>query len=245
MNSTQKVEKPTSVWDRLGQAVTVATVIGFISQVFGSSTRGTALICVVALVVTWIGLYVVEKSPQTREKIYTSRIAPSKIVALVLAAVLGGALLRQYSIDSKIPFDPREISYSLQRKIKFCSIKFWSNREDCILNALMSLTTEIQATHKNLPEELFADQVLGEVVRASDEAMDLFNHHFGVYEESFLGTGESLPAQSSNFTDGRIPEYLVPNYPDRHPGVLVWTLTEDDPLLKRTLQALLDSNSSG
>ena len=89
MNSTQKVEKPTSVWDRLGQAVTVATVIGFISQVFGSSTRGTALICVVALVVTWIGLYVVEKSPQTREKIYTSRIAPSKIVALVLAAVLG------------------------------------------------------------------------------------------------------------------------------------------------------------
>src|SRR5262249_53515297 len=73
----------------------------------------------------------------------------------------------------------------------------------------------------------------------SPVAIDWFNHNYGVYGDKFLGTGESLQS-GKKFTDARIPEYLVPNYPDSHKNVLLWRLKPGDPELDGSLMDLLD-----
>jgi hypothetical protein len=82
--------RPASGWDRIGQAVTVATVVGFISQIFGFSTRGTALTSVAALAAIGVIFLVLQRNPGIVSKIHSSPISRSVFVAIILASVSGG-----------------------------------------------------------------------------------------------------------------------------------------------------------
>jgi hypothetical protein len=219
----------------VGRSVTIATVTGFIAQSFGLTNRVTAAISVAAFTVAILGSYVLQSKPQIGNKLQTSPITPTVLLASILAAVLAGALLRQRSIDSQI-VDLGEISDTLQWRLRFCF-----GDKDCIVNALVALPDRIAHKSNTPPEALFIDQALGEIVRASGTADQLLKHSYGVWDNRFLGTGESLPSASSNFTSQRIPEYLVPNYMDSHDGVLAWKLKPSSIEVNRNLGDLLNS----
>ncbi|MGA2902712.1 MAG: hypothetical protein ABSD98_02695 [Candidatus Korobacteraceae bacterium] len=120
--------------------------------------------------------------------------------------------------------------------------------EACIAGALSELPHEVRSKDEHATQEgLFADQVIGEIVRSSPEAMQLLHKVYGV-DQGFLGTGLSEPAAQSNFAKARFPEYLVPNYRESHEGVLVWNLTKLQYLqanLYETLRTMPPVNAKG
>jgi hypothetical protein len=226
------------MFERLGQALTVGTVIGFIAQIFGASTRNTAIAATVGLLVSMGISYLLQRNPNIGGTLRTSRVGAAFLIPVILIAILIGALIRQHWMNNEVT-DLQELNDSFQWRLRLCF-----GRENCHLNVLTELPGELTAKSEDAPEELFADQALGKVVRSSPAAMETLRHAYGVYKTQFLGTGQSITSDSKDFTTQRIPEYLVPNYPDDHTGVLAWQIPQENlSLLNSSLQVLLDSKT--
>jgi hypothetical protein len=217
--------------DFLGRTVAVATIVGFIAQGFGAGLHTTAIVFVLTFVAAYpIHRYQLLSRLQGRLK--SAPISPLMVIAVALACILGGMLLRQHYMISPAGVDVGELTDGFNWKLRWC-------RQDvlCKAAAISSLPEEVAPKDKRPGEQLFSDQVLGEILRSSPESMSILRKYYGVDKE-FLGTGLSKPLGQENFFSARIPEYLVPNYPDTHQGVLVWKL---DPILKYADQNLYDT----
>jgi len=59
-------------------------------------------------------------------------------------------------------------------------------------------------------------------------------------DTKFLGTGFSVPLDSHDYGQTRVPEALVPNFRDTHEAVWTWVLEPIAPNLKRTVVSVLD-----
>jgi hypothetical protein len=138
----------------------------------------------------------------------------------------------------------RDLAESFRLKVSLCQ-----QNEACIASALSALPQEVPSKEGRyaVGERLFADQVVGEVVRTSDDAMKLLREFYGA-NEGFLGTGLSKPSDQKSFAAARFPEYLVPNYPETHDGVMVWKLAGIQYLHKNlfnTLSKMPPDNAKG
>src|ERR1700730_8574777 len=101
MNTAPTIPKVTSSVDRLAQAVTVATVVAFMAQVFGSGTRGTAIVFVLVIILYYFTQKILAGRPEIFGRFHNLPLTSSGLIALILFAILAGALLRQHSVDSK------------------------------------------------------------------------------------------------------------------------------------------------
>jgi hypothetical protein len=219
--------------DFLGRTVAVATIVGFIAQGFGAELHTTAIVFVLTFVAAYPIHRYLKRPSRLRGRLRAAPISGLMVVAVALACILGGMLFRQQYLISPAGVDVGEMIDTFHWKLTL-----WCRHDQlCIASAIAALPQKVTPKGEQAEEHLFTDQVLGEILRSSKESMDLLWKYYGVNEEGFLGTGISKPLQE-NFAEGRIPEYLVPNYPDTHEGVLVWKL---DPLLKYKNKKLYDT----
>lgn len=211
---------------RLERAVTTSTIMGFIAQMFGVSIRGTGIVFVISLIVFYVVVKLFE------QQLHSLPITLPVLISAVLLAILGGTLLRQHYIDSKIA-DIGEVTDTFHWRLRLCF-----GKETCIAGVLATLPERVQSRSNDAADELFADQALGAIVRTSRPSLKLLRTLYGV-DDRFIGGGESLPSGKTAFTSQRVPEFLVPNYNDRHAGVLVWRLTSDSASRTKGLLDLL------
>jgi hypothetical protein len=212
----------------LERAATVATVVSFIAQSFGLGLRPTAIIFLLTL-----GGYLLTTRMVAAAKLQLSARLPVW-VASILFATLVGALLRQHIMDARIA-DLGEVTDTFHWQVWFCF-----EREQCIANVLANLREKIPGRSWDASAQLFSDQALGAVIRTSAVSVQLLHKLYGI-DERFLGTGSSLPSGKKEFVAQRIPEFLVPNFNDDHPGVLAWRISNGSDLLSKPLQELLQS----
>lgn len=181
------------------------------------------------------------------EKLEDSLSGPLIVRVIVIALVVMGALavsvtqLREAWEKWRVhPVytepDLAELTGAFDARVSECK----QDKDKCIAAALDELPQKVQSKPGDyaVAEGLFADQVMGEIVRTRQEAMDLLHTIYGV-DSGFLAVGISKPSDQQTFFAGRIPEYLAPNYPDSHEGVLVWKLTPMLPLEDEKLYDIL------
>lgn len=229
------VSPPKSPSERLGRAVTIATVAGFIAQTFGAGLRGMGVVFLLSLGLYYFFEKTVIENAERRERLQNLPITPTGFIAILLLATLAGGLLRQHWINSNT-VDVAEMADTFHWRLRFCF-----SSDNCVANALGGLAEKLGTKSDTAPEQLFADQALGEIVRTSPKSMALLNL-LGIYGDSFLGTGESIPSGSKDLTSTHIPEYLVPNYSENHAGVLAWSMEEHSEKLQLTMMQLLETN---
>lgn len=204
--------------DPFVHAVTIATVAGFVAQGLGAGTHVTAILSVVCVVAAYFGIKFLRKHSSLMGLLDASPFRLSAIIAIALASMLIGVLLRQHEID-QYSLDIGELADTFNWKIRLC-------RHDakCIAAAVSSLNDQVPESSTSFSEQVFRDQALGKITKTAPESIGLLKKLYGVDERFFLGVGESLPSGRNSFSDARIPEYLVPNYRDGHEGVIVWRL---------------------
>lgn len=213
---TERLEK--SPPDPFVHAVTIATVAGFVAQGLGAGTHVTAGLSVVCVVVAYLAIKYLRKHSSIMRLVNASPIRLSAIIAIALASMLVGVLLRQHEID-QYSVDVGELADTFNWKIRFCD-----HNPKCIASVVSSLNDEVPESSTSFSEQVFRGQALGKITKSSPEGIGLLKRQYGVDERFFLGVGQSLPSGTSSFSDARIPEYLVPNYRDTHEGVIVWRL---------------------
>ena len=213
----------------LDRAATVATVVSFIAQSFGLTLRPTAIVFLLSL-----GGYLLVTRLVAADRLQVPARLPVWIASILLATLIG-TLLRQHMMDARI-VDLGEVSDTFHWRVWFCF-----GKEECIANALADLREKVPGKSWDASAQLFSDQALGAVVRTSPVSLKLLHKFYGIVDERFLGTGNSLPSGSKEFTSERIPEFLVPNYSDDHPGILAWRINSGSELLRRPLQDLIQS----
>jgi hypothetical protein len=222
--------------DFLGRTVAVATIVGFIAQGFGAGLHTTAIVFVLTFVAAYPIHRYLKRSSRLRGRLKSAPISAPMLVAVALACILGGMLIRQHYMISPSGVDVGEITDAFHWKLRWCR-----HDELCKAAAISSLPQELTPKDSLPGDLLFSDQVLGEILRSSPESMKLLRKYYGVKEAGFLGTGLSKPLDQQTFVAARIPEYLVPNYSDAHEGVLVWKL---EPILKYANENLYDTLNS-
>lgn len=203
--------------DLLGRVVGIATIVAFIAQGFGASLRTTAFVFTGAAIVFFVLHKLASHHPTIQNRVTNLPLGIPAIIGIALLCILGGMLLRQHYVDS-YSLDVGELTDSFHWKLRWCR-----HGEKCIASAISSLAREVHPKDSSAGEELFADQVLSEIVRSSDESMNLLRKIYGAKNE-FLAIGLAKPSDQHSFISGRIPEYLVPNYADSLDGVFVWKL---------------------
>jgi hypothetical protein len=236
--------------DFLGRTVAIATIVGFIAQGFGAALHTTAIVFVVTFLAAYPIHRYLKRPSHLQGRLRAAPVSRPVLVAVGLACILGGMLFRQHVVIGPAGVDVGELTDSFRWKMLWCRhfAQGQPKNDACKASAMASLADDVAAKNDYPGESLFADQVLGEILRSSPEAMSLLRKYYGVKEDGFLGTGLSEPSKQKDFAAERIPEYLVPNYPDTHEGVLVWKL---DPILKyadknlyETLKTLPPINSA-
>jgi hypothetical protein len=219
--------------DFLGRTVAVATIVGFIAQGFGAGLHTTAIVFVLTFVAAYPIHRYLKQPSRLKGRLKSAPISGPMVMAIALACILGGMLIRQQYMIGPAGVDVGELTDGFKWKLLLCR-----HDELCKAAAISALPTEVKPRDSLPGEQLFSDQVLGEILRSSPESMKLLRKYYGVKEDGFLGTGISKPLDEQNFIGGRIPEYLMPNYPETHEGVLVWKL---DPILKYADKKLYDT----
>lgn len=204
--------------DFIGRTVAFATIAGFIAQGFGAELRTTGVVFVVTFIAAYPLQRYLRRSATLREHLQSLPLSLPIIIAIALAFTLAGMIIRQRYMIDRYSVDVGEIADSYHWKVWLCR-----HDETCIASAISSLQQQIPPKNDTPPEHLFTDQVLGEILRSSPESMDLLWRIYGA-KDGFLGTGLSKPLDQQTFVAGRIPEYLVPNYPETDRRVLVWKL---------------------
>jgi hypothetical protein len=71
--------------------------------------------------------------------------------------------------------------------------------------------------------DLAADLRAGSILIENDSLRTTLHTWYGI-DDRFLGTGFSQPAGSEEYWTARVPEFLVPNYPDNQTGLWCWKL---------------------
>jgi len=170
--------------NRLERAVTAATIMGFIAQIFGLGIRGTAL-SFVGIVVAYFIIDRIFGWSNLGQRLRNLKITPLMLVAAVLLAILVGAVLRQHYIDSKI-VDLGEVTDNFHWRLRLCF-----GRERCIANTLADLSDMVPSRSNSAAEELFSDQALGEVVRTSSHSVELLRKVYGI-NDRFVGAGQDV-----------------------------------------------------
>jgi hypothetical protein len=82
---------------------------------------------------------------------------------------------------------------------------------------------------ENAPGALRRDQAIAEVLMTYPDVKRILKTRFGIYEDSFLGTGLSKPFGESNYGATSVHEYLIRNLPDNHPSVWMRILDPNNP----------------
>jgi hypothetical protein len=224
--------------DFLGRTVAIATIVGFIAQGFGAQLHTTAIVFVITFLAAYPIHRYLKRPSHLQGRLRAAPVSRPVLVAVGLACILGGMLFRQHVVISPAGVDVGELTDTLRWKMLWCRyLVRGEQNEACRAEAVAGIAAEVKPK-ENLPSErLFADQALGEVLRSSPEAMLPLQKYYGVDSTSFLGTGLSEPLDGETFVAERIPEYLVPNYPDSHEGVMVWKL---DPMYEYADKKLYD-----
>jgi hypothetical protein len=220
--------------DPFVHAVTIATVAGFVAQGLRVGAHSTAILCVACVAAAFFAIKFLRKHAGAMSLLNASPLRLSAIIAIALAAMLGGVLVRQQEIDSYSILDVGELADTFHWKIWLCH-----GDQTCIASKLAALRDQVPESSNPPSEQVFRDQALGKIVKTSPEAMNLLNRLYGT-DNRFLGIGLSLPSAKTSSSDARIPEYLVPNYNDTHTGVLVWKLdrqVDEDKSLSEIVQS--------
>jgi hypothetical protein len=204
--------------DFIGRTVAIATIAGFIAQGFGAELRTTGVVFVVTFLAAYPLQRFLRRSAALREHLQSLPLSLPIIIAIALTFTLAGMVIRQRYMIDRYSVDVGELADSYHWKVLLCE-----HNETCIASAISSLQQQLPSKNDTPPEHLFTDQALGEILRTSPESMDLLWRVYGA-KEGFLGTGLSKPLDQQTFVAGRIPEYLVPNYPETDGRVLVWKL---------------------
>jgi len=245
MNQGQIPPRPTvSIRELLSFSLAIVTIIGFVCTGVGFSPRTTAIVSIVGLVICG-GLYVMfARNAAVRARLHSFPIGWPTLVIIALLCILIGTLLRQYHIDA-ITADVGGIAESLNWSLLLCQGK---GSDACIAEKLAATKSNIGSKGQAAGELLYTDQALGEIVRRCPKAKDLVHAVYGV-QDSFLGTGFSQPLKSTQFVDGRVPEYLVPNYPVTRQNVLIWKFQPETKFDQLKIADIVDNepplNSNG
>lgn len=225
--------------DFLGRTVAIATIVGFIAQGFGAQLHTTAIVFVITFLAAYPIHRYLKRPSHLQGHLRAAPVSRPVLVAVGLACILGGMLFRQHVVISPAGVDVGELTDTLRWKMRWCHyfVRAQPQNEACRADAIASIAAEVKPKEDKPPERLFADQALGEVLRSSPEAMEPLQKYYGLDKNSFLATGLSEPLDGENFVAERIPEYLVPNYPESHEGVMVWKF---DPMYEYADKKLYD-----
>jgi hypothetical protein len=203
--------------DILGRAVTVGTVLGFGAQGFGASVRITAALSILAVILTVVwGKYLAETN-FVRNSRALNRITAPWVIALALCTMLVGVFLRQYHVDKFSP-DIGEVAEGFNFRIFWCR-----HNRTCLAKAVTRLSSEYVKRSNLLFDDFTSDVELGSIIHTSNKATDFLHDLYGI-DDTFLGTAVSIPAGNHDYWSTRLPEYLIPNYPASHQGILIWRL---------------------
>lgn len=202
--------------------MTGATIAGLILQGFGVIPRVTAIICSLIFLALIILMRIVWRPAPIARWSITVRQAVPLIFSLSLLCVLLGTLLHQHQIAT-YSVDVGEETSWFKSQLSFCN--WFHVSQTCLAEKVSRLSSVVHAKNDSPSEQLFADQAIGEILRNSTEVQNLLGTMYGV-GASFTGTGLSVPL-NGRFQDERVPEFLIPNYPQRQPGIVIWQV---DPL---------------
>jgi hypothetical protein len=82
-----------------------------------------------------------------------------------------------------------------------------------------ALRTNLPPRPEQAPAALRRDQAIADVLMAYPDVRNILKKRFGIYEDSYLGTGLSKPNDISDYGGATVHEYLIPNFGDDHPAV--------------------------
>jgi hypothetical protein len=107
-----------------------------------------------------------------------------------------------------------------------------------------AMNIKLPARPEHAPAALRRDLAIADVLMSYPDVQLILKNRFGIYEDSFLGTGLSKPVNAPNYGAATVHEYLIPNHPDWHSAVWMRVL---DPInnpqdMTKTVQEILEGD---
>ena len=157
-------------------------------------------------------------------------------LAWALVIILAVALVSSYrDIDKLQGMDTwNNWKASLSQSVEACQKQ--KDDEMCLAQLLSRITPPHQAlAGASTPmARLSVDLHEGLLISSFPSIQNLLYDRLGV-NQTFLATGFSEPHGTTDYWAARLPEYLVPNYPDSNSQVWTWELESNSNQLKRQL----------
>jgi hypothetical protein len=86
------------------------------------------------------------------------------------------------------------------------------------------------------------DQAVADVLMSYEPVQKILKRRFGIYPNSFLGTGLSIPNTAKDYVAASVHEYLIKNLPDSDEAVWTWKKDPNDPkLMAMTIKEIVES----
>jgi hypothetical protein len=82
-----------------------------------------------------------------------------------------------------------------------------------------ALTVKMPPRPEQAPAALRRDQAIADVLMSYPDVAHILKTRFGIYKDSFLGTGLSEPYGETNYGAASVHEYLIHNLEDNHDAV--------------------------
>jgi len=133
-------------------------------------------------------------------------------LCLVLSALLVLTLLKLYK-DPWVQWRDDVVA-----AVEACD----KDNDFCIARALQTKLPEADDPTV-VGSRLSRDMRAGSIIMQNGRVKTMLERHFGI-DGAFLGVGFSKPHGANHYETARIPEFLVPNYPESHPRVWRWRL---------------------
>lgn len=108
-----------------------------------------------------------------------------------------------------------------------------------------AISIKLPARPENAAAALRRDQAIADVLMSYPDVPALLEQRFGIYKESFLGTGLSKPTFSTdNYGAASVHEYLIKNYWEGHPAVWMRVIdpNQHPEDMRKTVRELVDAD---
>lgn len=212
-----------------------ATLFGYICKLVGTDDRVIAEVAIAVFLVSTILLF----ASFLNRRLH---VAIPACLSVVVGAVLIHLLLKPAEVRPAAPLAAEDGWVKWEQQIK-------GKLENCKIGARDFDTCVASAVTPDYPKDasqsasanLYDDIHAGDVLMRIDKVRQVLETRIGIMD-NFLGDGFAQPHDAGNqYQKAAVPEYLVENHGQQHPGVWTYELAPSHRQLNRPLAEIFKS----